>query len=140
MKQSHLCTAVCLLALAACAAQDGPLRPGANDHKTLQETLLVAEPGAVIELGAGRFELDATLSLDVEGVTLRGQGMEETILDFASQAPGTGGEGVLVTADDFTVDVPLVLFGPQVAQVTPVDAETLSYLRFTGRSDAAPLN
>ena len=104
MKQSTFCTAVCSLALVACAERDGSLRPGANDHRTLQEALLVAEPGAVIELGAGRFELDATLSLDVEGVTLRGQGMEDTILDFASQAPGTGGEGVLVTADDFTVE------------------------------------
>ncbi len=104
MKKQYLCVATAALALAACAGQDGPLRPGANDHKTLQEALLVAEPGAVIELGAGRFVLDATLSLDVEGVTLRGQGMDETILDFAGQAPGTGGEGVLVTANDFTVE------------------------------------
>ena len=99
-----LCLAFAALSLAACADQEGPLHPGDDDSSTLQEAMLNAEPGAVIELGAGRFELDATLSLDVEGVTLRGQGMDETVLDFAAQAPGTGGEGVLVTADDFTVE------------------------------------
>ena len=104
MKQRILCTSVCLLALAACAQEDATLRPGDNDHRTLQEALLTAEPGAVIELAAGRFELDATLSLDTEGVTLRGQGMDETVLDFSSQAPGTGGEGILATADDFTIE------------------------------------
>ena len=104
MKQHLICTTAAALALVACAPQDATLRPGDNDPKTLQEALLTAEPGAVIELAAGRFELDATLSLDVEGVTLRGQGMDETVLDFASQAPGTGGEGILVTADDFTVE------------------------------------
>ena len=62
MKQQFLCTSVCLLALAACAREDATLRPGDNDHRTLQEALLTAEPGALIELAAGRFELDATLS------------------------------------------------------------------------------
>ncbi len=104
MKRLISLTALCLLGLGACDQADPTLRPGDDDHRTIQEALINAEPGAVIELGAGRFELDATLSLDIEGVTLRGQGTEETILDFSAQAPGTGGEGILATADDFTVE------------------------------------
>ncbi len=104
MKHHILYLATAALIVQGCAEQNGPLRPGQDDHKTLQEALLVAEPGAVIQLGAGRFDLDATLSLDVEGVTLRGEGMDDTILDFSNQEPGTGGEGILVTADDFTVE------------------------------------
>ena len=54
----------------------------------------------------GTFSLIDSLSLDVEGVTLRGAGEGKTVLDFAQQAGA--GEGLLVTSDgvtltDFTV-------------------------------------
>lgn len=57
----------------------------------------MARPGSVIELAAGTFELSLPLSLDADRVTLRGQGMDETILSFKGQE--TGGEGLLVTSD-----------------------------------------
>ncbi|MFO0889976.1 MAG: parallel beta-helix domain-containing protein [Isosphaeraceae bacterium] len=55
--------------------------------------LIKAKPGEVIEFGTGKFEFQATLSLDVSKVTLRGQGADKTILSFKDQGQGTGGEG-----------------------------------------------
>jgi parallel beta-helix repeat protein len=42
------------------------------------------------------------LSLDVDDVTIRGAGMDETILSFADQV--VGAEGLLVSASDFTIE------------------------------------
>ena len=60
-----------------------------------------------MELGEGRFDLTDALSLDVDDVTVRGQGADKTILSFAEQAAGS--EGLLVTSDrvvlkDFAVE------------------------------------
>jgi parallel beta-helix repeat protein len=56
----------------------------------------------VVLFRAGTHELTRGLSLTVDGVTLRGQGMDETILSFAGQTDGA--QGLLVTADDFTIE------------------------------------
>jgi len=72
------------------------------DETTLQELLLDAQPGDVIEIPAGTFSFDRSLSLDVDGVTIRGAGIDETILSFADQV--TGAEGLLVSASDFTIE------------------------------------
>ncbi len=71
---------------------------GDDAQGRLQEALIVAEPGDVVELGIGKFILTDGLSLDVNNVTVRGQGAKETILDFTGQAGA--GEGLLVTSDD----------------------------------------
>lgn len=100
-----LSLAAVVLVLGACAApQGGPITPGPDAQRQALEAFIGAQEGDVIEFAAGRFEFDTTLSLDAPGVTVRGAGMEETILDFASQAAGSGGEGILVTADDFSVE------------------------------------
>ncbi len=75
--------------------------PGDGAQGRLQEALINAQPGDVIELAAGRFALDDGLSLDVDGVTVRGSGMHATVLDFAGQKGA--GEGLLVTSDDVTL-------------------------------------
>ncbi len=71
-------------------------------QKNLQERLIGAKPGDVIELPAGKFHFDRTLSLTVDKVTLRGKGMDKTILSFAGQKEGA--QGVLVKANDFTIE------------------------------------
>ncbi len=96
--------------LAGCAreAPAGPkvtrIEPGAGAQKAALEAMIKASPGDTIEFAAGRFVFDSTLSLDVAGVTVRGQGIEQTQLDWKEQAPGTGGEGLMVTADNFTLE------------------------------------
>lgn len=76
--------------------------PELIDETNLQEALLDAQPGDVIEIPAGTFSFDRSLSLDVDGVTIRGAGMDKTILSFAGQV--TGAEGLLVSASDFTIE------------------------------------
>ena len=72
--------------------------PGEGAQERLQEALIAAEPGDVVELAAGRFKLSDGLSLDVNKVTVKGQGGSITILDFSGQQGA--GEGLLVTSDD----------------------------------------
>jgi parallel beta-helix repeat protein len=90
---------------AAIAALSSPLsaktitvEASADAQAKLQEALIVAEPGDVIELGAGRFALTDGLSLDVPQVTVKGAGADKTTLDFSAQLGA--GEGLLVTSDD----------------------------------------
>jgi len=71
-------------------------------QKSLQEKLISAKPGDVLDLPEGKFHFDRTLSLTVNGVTLRGKGMDKTILSFAGQE--TGAQGLLIKANDFTIE------------------------------------
>ncbi len=99
---NRLALAAALLASAApLAAETHRVAPGEGGAERLQEALILAGPGDVIELGAGRFVLTDGLSLDVDGVTLRGAGMDKTILDFTGQKGA--GEGLLVTSDNVTL-------------------------------------
>lgn len=77
---------------------------GESAQQRLQAALIEAQPGDVIELAAGQFDFTATLSLDVDGVTLRGQGRDQTVLSFSGLRQGSGGEGISVTADYFTIE------------------------------------
>jgi parallel beta-helix repeat protein len=97
-----------LIAAASALALAAPLHAktievaaGEGAQTRLQEALILAEPGDVVELGAGRFVLTDGLSLDVKGVTVRGKGMDATVLDFSGQKGA--GEGLLVTSDDVTL-------------------------------------
>ncbi len=72
--------------------------PGNGAQERLQEALISAAPGDVVELAAGKFVLTDGLSIDVSNVTLKGQGAAQTVLDFSGQQGA--GEGLLVTSDD----------------------------------------
>jgi len=93
-----------LVALAACQQQQQPAAPAASTEfqKVLIERLLDAKPGDVIEIPAGRHAFDRSLTLRVNGVTIRGAGMDKTILTFKDQKAGA--EGLLVNAGDFTLE------------------------------------
>ena len=69
---------------------------------TLQERLLDAKPGDVIEIPAGRHAFDRSLTLRASGVTIRGAGMDKSVLSFKGQKAGA--EGLLVNGDDFTIE------------------------------------
>jgi parallel beta-helix repeat protein len=100
------------IALAGCGGKErsapaaGDIAPSATasgDYSaTLMRQLLDAKAGDVIELPEGKFSFDRSLSLAVDGVTIRGKGMDKTILSFKDQVAGA--EGLLVTADDFTAE------------------------------------
>ncbi|HLJ86692.1 MAG TPA: parallel beta-helix domain-containing protein [Candidatus Angelobacter sp.] len=86
-----------MAAITACTSQ-----PPVSFQKHLQEQLIGAKPGDVIELPEGKFSLDRTLSLTADKVTIRGKGMDKTILSFAGQKEGAS--GLLVKANDFTAE------------------------------------
>ena len=93
---------VCLMALPTAAhAKFIAVAPGPNAQEKLQEALIEAESGDTVLLGTGKFELTDGLSLDVDGVTVRGSGMDSTVLSFANQQGA--GEGLLVTSDGVTL-------------------------------------
>jgi len=90
--------------LVACGESETPApvpAPELSFAESLQTLLIEAQPGDVIEVPAGTHSFTRSLSLTVPGVTLRGEGMNESILSFSNQAQGA--EGLLVTADDFII-------------------------------------
>ena len=99
-----------VLALTSAApilAKELAVAPGPGAQERLQEALILAQPGDVVMLGEGRFDLTDGLSLDVAGVTLKGAGPEKSVLSFKGQL--AAGEGLLVTSDhvvlrDFAVE------------------------------------
>lgn len=92
------------VSLAACSGPQERDLAGADRtyQNQLIEQLIDAQPGDVIEIPEGVFAFDRSLSLTVDGVTLRGQGPDRTILTFQGQVQGA--EGLLVTASDFTIE------------------------------------
>jgi parallel beta-helix repeat protein len=90
---------------AACGEIEGAcieLSPSDDDQTAMQTALIDAQPGDVILMHAGTYVFEAGLSLDVDGVSLVGEGDDMTILSFLGQTDGA--EGLLVTANDFTME------------------------------------
>ncbi len=101
-----LVAAVSVLALAAACGPTEPAKPaaiapGPDAYAELQTRLQDAKPGDVIEIGAGTFDFTEGLSLDVNDVTVRGAGIDQTVLSFKGQKGA--GEGLLVTSDGVTL-------------------------------------
>lgn len=96
------------LALTGCVKPSDPtaakvkvtkIAAGPDAQKQAQTALIEAKPGEVIEFGEGTFDLNSTLSCAVSDITIRGQGHDKTILSFANQGQGTGGEGLSITSE-----------------------------------------
>lgn len=88
-------------------AAEHRVEPGEGANERLIETLILAEPGDTVTIAAGRYELTEGLSLDVDEVTVQGEGTDRTVLSFSGQTGS--GEGLLVTSDkvilcDFAVE------------------------------------
>jgi parallel beta-helix repeat protein len=100
--------ALCFLLISACSDDpcEGvagtciPLSEGASATE-VQEALIEITPGGTVAFGEGTFQLGVDLSLDVDGVTIVGAGMDATVLSFKGQT--SGAQGILVTANDFTI-------------------------------------
>src|SRR6516165_3261623 len=78
------------------------IKPGAKVQEETQAALIKAKPGDTIEFEEGTFEFTMSLSLAVDNVTIRGQGMDKTTLSFAKQDAGK--EGLLVTRGQFRIE------------------------------------
>ena len=74
------------------------ISPGANMQEVVQEAFILAEEGDVIEFEAGTYEFTMGLSLDVDNVTIKGAGLNETILNFKNQNAGSEGLSITIEA------------------------------------------
>ena len=90
------CTIVTAI-LIGCAPQ--PEKPFTEQ---LREALETAVPGDVIEIPAGTFTFKRSLILNTDNVTIRGAGMDQSILSFKGQIAGA--EGLSVNASDFVIE------------------------------------
>jgi parallel beta-helix repeat protein len=77
------------------------IQPSFNAYEEIQEALILAEPGDIIRLTAGTYNLEDSLSLDVDNVQIEGEGMNQTILNFKNQQ--SGAQGLSVTSDNVTL-------------------------------------
>ena len=77
-------------------------------QKKIQTQMILAEPGTVIELPEGTFTFSNTLSIEgKKNITVRGKGMDKTILSFKGQTDGAEGirvnDGSNIVFENFTV-------------------------------------
>ncbi|MEN7551430.1 parallel beta-helix domain-containing protein [Rapidithrix thailandica] len=102
----HLSLAFLILTGSYTFAQEGTNYQ--DKEKALQTRLIMAQDGDVIEIEEGFYQFKGSLSMDgKKNITIKGQGMDKTILSFKGQITGaeglkiTGGENI--TLRDFTV-------------------------------------
>ncbi len=78
-------------------------------ERELQERLILAQDGETIDLPEGYYMFTRTLSMDgKKRVTLRGKGMDKTILSWKNQTEGAQGilisNGYNIKLEDFTIE------------------------------------
>ena len=102
MKLSRILTFLFFLAFFLKAyAKEVFIEPGPNAQEKLQEAMILMETGDTLVIKSGVYVLEDSLSLDVDKVIVRGEGMDKTILDFHDQK--SGAQGLLVTSDAVTL-------------------------------------
>lgn len=107
------CVAAASLSSASCSDDGGSgipegcdvlVKPGDEDQTTVQEALITAAEGSTVCLAEGTFTFTSEVSIDIDGLTLRGAGMDLTILDFSGQEVGSGGNGIKGSSDGLTFE------------------------------------
>jgi parallel beta-helix repeat protein len=93
---------VCVAALLAACSEAPPPAPPEPYENTLRLALEEAKPGDVVTVPEGRHAITRSLVLNTNGVTIRGVGMDKSVLAFDGQIAGA--EGLLVNASDFTIE------------------------------------
>jgi parallel beta-helix repeat protein len=78
------------------------VQPGPHAQREFLSYLIQAIPGDVIELAAGTFNFDEDLELSTNNITIRGKGMDKTILSFKNQHMGA--KGIEATGDNFVIE------------------------------------
>ena len=75
--------------------------PSADPYTEIQEALILASPGDIVHISEGFYKLEDSLSIDIDNLTLQGDGINKTILSFKDQM--SGAQGLLVTSDGVTL-------------------------------------
>jgi parallel beta-helix repeat protein len=75
---------------------------GAVDQEgLLRSRLTAARPGDTVVVPAGIYHFDSPVTLNTDGVTIRGAGRDKTVFDFSA---AQSGDGVHARASDFTIE------------------------------------
>ena len=109
MANGHMFPTAALVALltgslvTGCGSADTP-EPASETtvEETLRAAFEAAKPGDVINIPAGTHAMTRPLVLNSDGITIRGAGMERSILSFKGQIAGA--EGILITGSDFVIE------------------------------------
>lgn len=89
--------------LSACEQQTNEEAAAPADvEEQVRLQLETAGPGTVVTIPEGVHQFARSLTLNRDGVTIRGAGMDRTVLSFKGQVAGA--EGLLVSANDFTIE------------------------------------
>lgn len=99
LKQANLCLLVFFSF--GSTAETIEISPSADAYIEIQEALILASPGDIIKLSNGVYELEDSLSIDVDGISFIGSDINKTILSFERQQ--TGAQGLLITSDNVTL-------------------------------------
>ena len=99
LKQANLC--FLLFFSFGSSAETIEISPSADAYIEIQEALILASPGDIIKLSNGVYELEDSLSIDVDGISFIGSDINKTILSFEKQQ--TGAQGLLITSDNVTL-------------------------------------
>ena len=73
------------------------INPGPDAYEYLQEAMILMSSGDSILIKGGDYYFVDSLSLDVDDVVIRGEGLNNTILNFENQK--SGAQGILVTSN-----------------------------------------
>lgn len=91
------------ICLTACSPDKPATRtPSLSFSNEFRQALETASNGDIIEVPAGVHSFDRSLVLNTDDITIRGAGMDKSILSFKGQV--TGAEGLSVNASDFTIE------------------------------------
>jgi len=99
LKQASLC--FLLFFSFGSSAETIEISPSADAYIEIQEALMLASPGDIIKLSNGVYELEDSLSIDVDGISFIGSDINKTILSFEKQQ--TGAQGLLITSNNVTL-------------------------------------
>lgn len=99
LKQANLC--FLLFFSFGSTAETIEISPSSDAYIEIQEALILASPGDTIKLSNGVYELEDSLSIDVDGISFIGSDINKTILSFENQQ--TGAQGLLITSDNVTL-------------------------------------
>ena len=83
------------------------IAPSEDPYSEIQTALILAQPGDIVRLSEGRYELEDSLSIDVDGIIFEGEGINKSVLSFKNQQ--SGAQGLSITSDkvilrDFAVE------------------------------------
>jgi parallel beta-helix repeat protein len=85
-----------------CAGVTAPCTafPAGTKEEAISSAFVTAAAGQTFVFGEGTFSFKGAISVEAQGITIRGAGMDKTVLDFSEQVTGTGSEGITASASD----------------------------------------